>query len=130
MKATPFWLPIAVPATVTRSPIVRGTGAPRPLMGAYSAPIPPSLIGCVTVKAHDRLPVRDLGRHLDRQAVDAILDLIVDSPAVERRGVLDLSPIFHAQANTLGLRLSHQYHPSPCPGRPSRPRLGGGTLGL
>lgn len=69
MKATSFWLPIAVPALVTRSPIVHGTGAPRPLMGAYSAPIPPSLIGCVTVNAHDRLPVRDLGGHVHRQAV-------------------------------------------------------------
>lgn len=130
MKATSLWLPIAVPALVTRSPIVHGTGAPRPLMGAYSAPIPPSLIGYVTVKAHDRLPVRDLGGHLDRQAVDAILDLVIHAPAVEHGGVLDLSPVLHAQADALGLALSHQCHPSPCPGRTSRPRWDGGTLGL
>lgn len=105
MKATPFWLPIAVPATVTRSSIVRGTGAPRPLMGAYSAPIPPSLIDCVTVETHDSLTVHDLGGRIH-------------------------SPVLHAQADTLGLALSHQYHPSPCPGRPSRPRWDGGTLGL
>ena len=42
MEATSFWLPIAVPALVTRSPIVRGTGAAAPSDRGLRAPYYPA----------------------------------------------------------------------------------------